>query len=52
MRLQQAFPGSDYKNSDGVPCNQLNLFALLLDSSDCKQVKTIICRVDRHKQHK
>ena len=28
MPLQQAFPGSDYKNSDGVPCNQLNLFAL------------------------
>lgn len=27
MPLQQAFPGSDYKNSDGVPCNQLNLFA-------------------------
>ena len=28
MPLQQAFPGSDYKNSDGVPGNQLNLFAL------------------------
>ena len=28
MPLQQAFPGSDYKMADGVPCNQLNLFAL------------------------
>ncbi len=28
MPLQQAFPGSDYKMFDGVPCNQLNLFAL------------------------
>ena len=28
MPLQQAFPGSDYKTLDGVPCNQLNLFAL------------------------
>ena len=28
MPLQQAFPGTDYKNSDGVPGNQLNLFAL------------------------
>jgi hypothetical protein len=28
MPLQQAFPGSDYKMLDGVPCNQLNLFAL------------------------
>jgi transposase len=28
MPLQQAFPGSDYKNYDGVPCNQLNLFTL------------------------
>jgi hypothetical protein len=27
MPLQQAFPGSDYKILDGVPCNQLNLFA-------------------------
>jgi hypothetical protein len=27
MPLQQAFPGSDYKMLDGVPCNQLNLFA-------------------------
>jgi len=27
MPLQQAFPGSDYKIPDGVPCNQLNLFA-------------------------
>jgi hypothetical protein len=27
MPLQQAFPGSDYKMHDGVPCNQLNLFA-------------------------
>ena len=26
MPLQQAFPGNDYKSSDGVPCNQLNLF--------------------------
>ena len=26
MPLQQAFPGSDYENSKGVPCNQLNLF--------------------------
>ena len=28
MPLQQAFPGSEYKMLDGVPCNQLNLFAL------------------------
>jgi len=28
MPFQQAFPGSDYKNSNGVPCNQLNLVAL------------------------
>jgi len=27
MPLQQAFPGSNYKMLDGVPCNQLNLFA-------------------------
>ena len=27
MPLQQAFPGNDYKLPDGVPCNQLNLFA-------------------------
>ena len=27
MPLQQAFAGSDYKMIDGVPCNQLNLFA-------------------------
>ena len=27
MPLQQAFSDSDYQNSDGVPCNQLNLFA-------------------------
>jgi len=27
MPLQQAFPGNDYKILDGVPCNQLNLFA-------------------------
>ena len=27
MPLQQAFPGIDYKTPDGVPCNQLNLFA-------------------------
>ncbi len=27
MPLQQAFPGSEYKIPDGVPCNQLNLFA-------------------------
>ncbi len=27
MPLQQAFPGNDYKMLDGVPCNQLNLFA-------------------------
>jgi hypothetical protein len=27
MPLQQAFPGSDYKTPDGLPCNQLNLFA-------------------------
>ena len=27
MPLQQAFPGSDYKMLDGVPCNQLNLFS-------------------------
>ena len=27
MPLQQAFTGSDYKMIDGVPCNQLNLFA-------------------------
>ena len=27
MPLQQAFPGSDYKMLDRVPCNQLNLFA-------------------------
>ena len=27
MPLQQAFPGNDYKIPDGVPCNQLNLFA-------------------------
>ena len=26
MPLQQAFPGSDYKISEGAPCNQLNLF--------------------------
>ena len=26
MPLQQAFPGSDYEISEGVPCNQLNLF--------------------------
>jgi len=25
--LQQAFPGNDYKNSNGVPLNQLTLFA-------------------------
>ena len=28
MPLQQAFPGNDYKMLDGVPCNQLNLFAV------------------------
>ncbi len=27
MPLQQAFAGNDYKNPEGVPCNQLNLFA-------------------------
>ena len=27
MPLQQAFPGNDHKIPDGVPCNQLNLFA-------------------------
>jgi len=27
MPIQQAFAGSDYKNPEGVPCNQLNLFA-------------------------
>jgi hypothetical protein len=27
MPLQQAFPGSDHKTPDGLPCNQLNLFA-------------------------
>jgi len=27
MPLQQAFPGSNYKMLDGVPCNQLNLFS-------------------------
>ena len=27
MPLQQAFPDNDYKMLDGVPCNQLNLFA-------------------------
>ncbi len=27
MPLQQAFPGSGYKTPEGVPCNQLNLFA-------------------------
>lgn len=27
MPLQQAFPGSNYKTPDAVPCNQLNLFA-------------------------
>ncbi len=27
MPLQQAFPGNDYKTPEGVPCNQLNLFA-------------------------
>ncbi len=27
MPLQQAFPGNDYKTTEGVPCNQLNLFA-------------------------
>jgi len=27
MPLQQAFPGNDYKIPEGVPCNQLNLFA-------------------------
>ena len=27
MPLQQAFPGNDYKISDGLPLNQLNLFA-------------------------
>jgi IS4 transposase len=27
MPLQHAFPGSDYKMIDGVPCNQLTLFA-------------------------
>ncbi len=27
MPLQQAFPGNDYKTLEGVPCNQLNLFA-------------------------
>jgi len=27
MPLQQAFPDSGYKMIDGVPCNQLNLFA-------------------------
>ena len=27
MPLQQAFPGNDYKNSNGVPLNQLTLFA-------------------------
>ena len=26
MPLQQAFPGGDYEISEGVPCNQLNLF--------------------------
>jgi IS4 transposase len=26
MPLQQAFPGSNYKMIDGVPCNQMNLF--------------------------
>ncbi len=26
MPLQQAFAGNDYKNPEGVPCNQLNLF--------------------------
>jgi hypothetical protein len=26
MPLQHAFPGSDYKMIDGVPCNQLTLF--------------------------
>ena len=27
MPLQQAFPGSGYNTSDGIQCNQLNLFA-------------------------
>ncbi|MDP2829230.1 MAG: IS4 family transposase [Sulfuricellaceae bacterium] len=27
MPLQQAFPGGDYKIPEGIPCNQLNLFA-------------------------
>jgi hypothetical protein len=27
MPLQQAFPGSNHKKFDGMPCNQLNLFA-------------------------
>jgi hypothetical protein len=27
MPLQQAFPDSEYKRPDGLPCNQLNLFA-------------------------
>jgi hypothetical protein len=27
MPLQQAFPGVDYKIPEGIPCNQLNLFA-------------------------
>ena len=27
MPLQQAFPGSDYKTPDGLPCNQLKSFA-------------------------
>ena len=28
MPLQQAFPGSDYKMPEGVPCNQLTLFTI------------------------